>query len=191
MDIYNHSTQRPSISSFVISAKSKTIPNTKLIQQPTASLNTDIISQNKSSLLNELKSLIPVLGETQNRNKNENTVSSIPQPPPPPPPPPPPTMLLSSSSLTRQPLLIPTSPPPMTTFLPSKVAKAAASSTAVNVNGVQDNLKSPPPAVAPKNFSNNDLNKKKQVLLNNRNNLMDSIKGFDISNLKKISTQNE
>jgi hypothetical protein len=165
------------------------LPIRKLIQQPTASLNTDIISQNKSSLLNELKYRLPVLDDTQNRNKNENTVSSIPQPPPPPPPPP--TMLLSSSSLTRQPLLIQTSPPPMTTFLPSKVAKAAASSTAVNVNGVQDNLKSPPPAVAPKNFSNNDLNKKKQVLLNNRNNLMDSIKGFDISNLKKISTQNE
>jgi hypothetical protein len=30
MDIYNHSTQRPSISSFVISAKSKTIANTKI-----------------------------------------------------------------------------------------------------------------------------------------------------------------
>ena len=170
IDMYQP-TQRSNLTSFVISAKSKS--KSESIPQ-----SNDIILQNKSSLLNELKALIPVIDDTQSRAKSEHGITQIPPPPPPPLPFP-----------RQQPLLIvPTSmQPTMTTFLPSKVAKAAGGSINASNSG---NVKSAPPMVAPKNFSTNDLTKKKQIL-SMRDNLMDSIKGFNISNLKKVSNQME
>ena len=126
-----------------------------------------MIIQNKSSLLNELKSLIPTIDESRNQT------SEIPQAPPPPPPP---------QSL----LIVPNTPVTMTTFLPSKVAKAAAICHETGVSPVVV-VKSPPPVVAPKNFNASESRKKQLQVLSMRDNLMDSIKGFNVSNLRKIS----
>jgi hypothetical protein len=143
----------------------------------------DIISQNKNTLLKELKSLIPVLDEA----KQQDLIPS-----PPPPPTPPPLLIVNNGHQA-----IGNKQPVMTTFLPSKVAKAAAHTNSssslieshhATVNN-NNNNKMPPPMVASKpNLANNDSTKKqKQQILTMREGLMDSIKGFDASNLRKIS----
>ncbi len=171
----------PVSSSFVMSAKSKI----------------DNVYNNRNSLLNELKSVVPMIGAVDDDASSNDPHEQLHSPPLPPPPPM--SQLefqeqsFQSSATVAPP---PPPPPPMAVEAPTTVNSTFNCFRLKQTDLLGQQPYKPQsgnnvikPVVAPKNFSantKNSLNSRNQVV-DMRNDLLQSIKSFQFSSLKRAS----